>query len=134
MTNPAPPRRVRHRAAGVSLHAHEQMAARFGYTPTRAEWREAVASILERSALLMAATLPNGKQRWRVRVGTVECCVIWASGDDTTPAQIVTVLPDGPALNPGRMRQRQQSSKGRTWGQPTTRDRYRPRYDLESDA
>ena len=38
---------------GVSLHAHQRAVQRFGRDPTRSDWLAAVASILDRAAMLL---------------------------------------------------------------------------------
>lgn len=122
------------RIPGVTFHAREQMAARHFYEPSRAEWLAGVASILDRTALLMSHMIADGKQRWRVRVGPIECDVLWAA-DSTGEAQIITVLPSsGGAMNPRRVRERQQRAKGHGVGRPDTRERHRPRYEAEDGA
>lgn len=80
------------RIAGVSWHAQERFRKRYGYLARAADWRAAVLSIVERTALLTSSTAgAPGRERWRIRVGDVECDVIWCF----TGATIITVLPPG---------------------------------------
>ncbi len=107
---------------GVSLHARERAVQRLGRDPSRDDWLAAVASILHRRALLLAAHLPDGKERWRVQLGPVECDVWWSP----PCAMIVTLVDAGqPALNPARRQERQAGQRQRRVTEPYRRQRAR---------
>lgn len=107
---------------GVSLHARHRAVERLGRDPDRADWLAAVASILDRTALLLACRDRDGGERWRVQFGTIEADVWWSPSF----AQIVTVLdPAHGALNPKRQAERHAQRRGQGVRQPYQRQRAR---------
>jgi hypothetical protein len=113
---------------GVSRHARERVMERFGVEPAREEWLAAVLDILEGRALLMGRDTRGGKERFRLTLAGRELEVWWC----TQAGHVTTVLPGTAAINPARVAQHEASRKGAIWGRADTRERYRPRYDMET--
>jgi hypothetical protein len=108
---------------GVSEHARIRFVQRFGADPPRAAWHDAVLAIIERRALLLAASRSDGREAYRVAIGPIETTVWWCSAT----AQIITVLDTGHRmLNPQRMVIRDAQRRGGGTRPTYKRQRVRP--------
>lgn len=107
---------------GVSLHARQRAVQHFGRDPARADWLAAVASILDRAAMLLGKSGFDANERWRVRLANMEVDVWWSPHE----AQIITVLDLGQgALNDRRTAERDASNRKRRLPEPYRRERPR---------
>lgn len=121
------------RIPGVSRHARERMWEHYQVAVPKEDWLAAVASILDRTAVLAAVEMAHGHERWIVRLAGLNVPVVWARDGDPG-AQIVTVLPPGGgSLNPHRRAQLQHSRKGYAWGREPYH-RARVRLPMDRDA
>lgn len=73
---------------GVGAHARDRMTERLGRDLNRAEWLEAVASILDGRATLLCVT-PHGSEQYLLEIAGVQLRLVWRPH----AALIVTVMP-----------------------------------------
>lgn len=73
---------------GVSTHAHERMAERYGRDLTAEEWQSVVLAIIERRALLLRIE-PHGREIYAVEVAGVQFRAVWMPA----AAVLVSMLP-----------------------------------------
>lgn len=77
------------RIPGVSLHARQRFAERFGREAAREAWLAAVLDIIDGRAAVLAG-FPDDRRVHLVRIGPITARVLWCSRS----GQIITVFAD----------------------------------------